>query len=537
MLKQNSFGIKVLSLVLSVLMTISALPLSVFAIESTDGNTEEIADNLNLVKDVVEIKELRDENVKHFRLEDGSYMAAQYEVPVHYLDENGDWQDIDNSLTESGSEISTKNAKIKFAKKITGNGTLLTIHESNHKITMSLDGAIKKTTGSIIDNNSMDGSTKLQKMLTLENLSARVLYKDILDGVDLEYIINSYDVKENIIVKKKSTNYSYTFTIKLNNLNAVLDEKGQILLSDASSGTVEYIIPTPTAYDADGVYADSSLLCYSLSDTGNGKYTLRVNVDTDWMNSDDRAYPIVIDPPISVPISSVTDLDINSTNADRSSPADPSIFVSSTWHGYWKTSSLPYIPESAYITGAQISLRSTSNYGNYIGAYQVLTDWDSTLTWNKTIADSPQGKMSSYLLDYNCVNSDNADDNKRFYWDITSLVRSWYSGTANYGVGFKPVSDTTASKASAFGSSEASDSSYYPQFTINYRDMKGIESYWAYATQDAGLAGTGSVNYATGVLTFSKSLLSTTDSLMQYTPMIVYSSAIAGKTNEYPRSC
>lgn len=268
MLKQNSFGIKVLSLVLSVLMTISALPLSVFAIESTDGNTEEIADNLNLVKDVVEIKELRDENVKHFRLEDGSYMAAQYEVPVHYLDENGDWQDIDNSLTESGSEISTKNAKIKFAKKITGNGTLLTIHESNHKITMSLDGAIKKTTGSIIDNNSMDGSTKLQKMLTLENLSARVLYKDILDGVDLEYIINSYDVKENIIVKKKSTNYSYTFTIKLNNLNAVLDEKGQILLSDASSGTVEYIIPTPTAYDADGVYADSSLLCYSLSDTG-----------------------------------------------------------------------------------------------------------------------------------------------------------------------------------------------------------------------------------------------------------------------------
>lgn len=211
MLKQNSFGIKVLSLVLSVLMTISALPLSVFAIESTDGNTEEIADNLNLVKDVVEIKELRDENVKHFRLEDGSYMAAQYEVPVHYLDENGDWQDIDNSLTESGSEISTKNAKIKFAKKITGNGTLLTIHESNHKITMSLDGAIKKTTGSIIDNNSMDGSTKLQKMLTLENLSARVLYKDILDGVDLEYIINSYDVKENIIVKKKSTNYSYTF--------------------------------------------------------------------------------------------------------------------------------------------------------------------------------------------------------------------------------------------------------------------------------------------------------------------------------------
>lgn len=535
MLNQRKFGTKVLSLLLSVLMIVSALPLSIFAVDSTDGSTEEIPNSLNLVKDVVEIKELRDENVKHFRLEDGTYIAAQYDVPIHYLDENGDWQDIDNSLIESGSEISTNNARIKFAKKITGNETLLTIQENNHKITMSLNGAIKKTTGSIVD-DAADVSTKLQKMLSLENLTAKVLYENILTGIDLEYVIDSYDIKENIIVKEKASSYTYTFTMKLNNLDATLDEKGQIILSNTSTGIVEYIIPAPTACDANEISADNSLVFYSLTNDGNKKYSLSVTVDAAWMNSNDRAYPVIIDPPISVPISSVTDLDICSSSADRTSPTDSTMLVSSTWHGYWKTSSLPYIPNSAYITNAQISLRSTSTTGNYIGAYQVLTDWDSTLTWNKTIADSPEGKMSTALLDYNCINSDNADDNKRFYWDITTLVRSWYSGTANYGIGFQPVSGTTASGSSVFSTSETSNSSYYPQFTISYKDMKGIEDYWTYATQSAGFAGTGYINYATGNLTFGKSLLSTTDSLMPYSPAFIYNSALANDEFEYPNA-
>lgn len=35
----------------------------------------------------------REESVKHFRLEDGSYLAVSYGVPVHYR-ENGEWKNI-----------------------------------------------------------------------------------------------------------------------------------------------------------------------------------------------------------------------------------------------------------------------------------------------------------------------------------------------------------------------------------------------------------------------------------------------------------
>jgi hypothetical protein len=101
-------------------------------------------DATELVKDAFEVVELREENVKQFRLEDGTYVATQYEKPVHYLDENNMWQNIDNTLTDFGSEIATSNARIKFSKKITGNEVIFTLHENNRKLTLSLDGAIKK---------------------------------------------------------------------------------------------------------------------------------------------------------------------------------------------------------------------------------------------------------------------------------------------------------------------------------------------------------------------------------------------------------
>ena len=530
-------GTKALSVFLAILMIVSTISLPVSAIDI--GDTNQVSNDehsTTIVKSAFEVEELRDENVKHFRLDDGSYIAAQYDKPIHYLNESGEWQDIDNTLAESNSDITTSNARIKFAKKITGNETIFTLHENNHKLTMSLNGAIKKTAGTVINNSSEGDGSELQKMLNLNKLSAKVIYENILDGVDLEYVIESYDIKENIIVKKKSDSYTYSFTMELNNLTARLDEKGQIIISDPSSGDVEYIIPAPTAWDANGVYADHSLLNYTLVNSGNGNYTLSVNVDSSWMNSDDRAFPVVVDPPVSVPASSVTDLEINSSSPDENYLEPGTMFVAQDYKIYWKTTALPYIPSSAYITNANISLVGFADSSkNYVGVYQVTTDWDETLTWNKTIAATPQGALSSELLDYNCIDSE--AEVLRYSWNITELVRDWYSGEAeNYGIGFQIVSNTQSTGLCCFDSTDPDDDVNCPKFTVSYKDMKGIEDYWTYATQSAGFAGTGYINYATGNLTFGKSLLSTTDSLMSYAPSFVYNSALANSEFEYPNA-
>ena len=104
----KKLGLKSLSVILSILMVIYLLPLTVFADsfgaaqQKDQSHNEE--DVLTINSDVFELKELREESVKYFRLEDGTFAAVQYDMPVHTLDEAGEWQDIDNTLASSGSE-------------------------------------------------------------------------------------------------------------------------------------------------------------------------------------------------------------------------------------------------------------------------------------------------------------------------------------------------------------------------------------------------------------------------------------------------
>ena len=203
---------KVISLVLVLSLTMLLWPQSVYAeiSQAISENTTIGADNitdeneyLSLNNDAFELEMRRGETVKHFRMPDGTIIAVQYQNPVHYADENGEWQDIDNTLTVSGSEYSTSNARVKFAKKITGNETIFTLHDSNKKITISLNGAIKKVSGQVTNTRTELGAqtTELQKLMMLDKLSSKILSEDILDGVDVEYVVESLNAKENLIIK------------------------------------------------------------------------------------------------------------------------------------------------------------------------------------------------------------------------------------------------------------------------------------------------------------------------------------------------
>ena len=212
----KKLGLKTLAAILSILMVFYMIPTSVLAMSGEEGGGENNdyaaygvgseGQHVRLGNEtepdaLFEDDNLRESNVKYFLMDDGSYVAAVYPGAVHYLDENGKWQDIDNTLTSSGNEYSTGNARIKFAKKITGNESIFTLHDGNRKITMSLVGASKKTAGAVTNTAPESGdATQLQKLMTLNKLTSKILYADILDGVDLEYVRDGGNVKENISI-------------------------------------------------------------------------------------------------------------------------------------------------------------------------------------------------------------------------------------------------------------------------------------------------------------------------------------------------
>ena len=413
----KKFSIRFIASLLSVLLVVMSLPVSAFAIDLSSDSSPPAEDEINHNRDIVEIIDMRTATDKYFRLDDGSYYVAHYNSDIHYLDDNGVWQDIDNSLAVNGSEITTSNAKIKLAKKTTGNGEIFTIHDGNRKLSLALNGANKKIDGIITNNETEfdDDTTQLQKMTTLDKISASVRYNDILENVDLEYIIKGANIKENIIVKERSSNYSYSFTLSLNNLVATLNERNEVIISDSSTSEVVYFIPTPIMWDANGVYSDD--IAVTPTDNNNGKYTLTLTADSDWMNATERAYPITIDPPIyTSSSSSVLDLDFTTTSSSPS-VSSTSLYVSSTWRAYWKLTTLPTLPASAYITNAEFTLECFTSdvLQGYVAVYDVLSDWDDTLIYSKTTATTGhEGKPTEHFSDFQEIYTEDYDGTIRY---------------------------------------------------------------------------------------------------------------------------
>ena len=107
-----------------------------------------------------EIKEWRTESTKHFRHKDGTYTAAIYSEPVHYVDSTGDWKDIDNTLVlnEKKTSVSKKATytptssalDIRVPQDFTGNQKL-TIGKNGYTIGMSVKLPLNISTSQMVD--------------------------------------------------------------------------------------------------------------------------------------------------------------------------------------------------------------------------------------------------------------------------------------------------------------------------------------------------------------------------------------------------
>ena len=285
------------------------------ALGATDAST--VVDDLELVYSndgmgelfvLEELTELREANVKHFSLSNGVNKAVMYSQPVHYIDENGNWIDIDNSLTLQGNEYSTNNKfEIKFANK-SGSSGLLSIKDGNYKIDFTPLNTNKVNV--VIENPQENNSRKFDDVKALRNLISKATYSNIYNGIDIEYILTGNNIKENIIVNSKQESYVYSFELKLNKLTAELSN-GSIILSDSTTGENMYVIPAPYMYDAEGVM--STDVEYSLVQNNKWKYTFTVTANAEWINADERAFPVTIDPTI---IGDIVDVDVDNDFPD-----------------------------------------------------------------------------------------------------------------------------------------------------------------------------------------------------------------------------
>ena len=126
----------------------------------------------------------------------------------------------------------------------------------------------------------------------------KVILKQVREGVDIEYELESNRIKENIIIRERQENYVFDFGIDLTNLNvSIADDYRSIALKSKENGNTIFKIPSPVMYDANGEYSDE--VSYEISEEEGGM-SIKVVADSDYFNAPERAFPVIIDPQIIV---------------------------------------------------------------------------------------------------------------------------------------------------------------------------------------------------------------------------------------------
>lgn len=239
---KNTFK-SLLSLVLALLMVFYVLPADIYKVLAAEDSAANF-DNEESVDALFELINLRTADTKYIQMSDGTIQALVYDQPVHWLDDDGNWQEVDNRLSSAGDSFESADLRVKFSKKITGNNQLFTLHDGNPKDFTFFKRSGKENAVTIEHNGTSEEkfATRLEELSTLSKALSSVRYNEILQNTDIEYVLNGTSIKENILVNAPCDSYTYTFTLSLNNLTAAIED-GAVVLSDGD--TAVFVLPAP----------------------------------------------------------------------------------------------------------------------------------------------------------------------------------------------------------------------------------------------------------------------------------------------------
>lgn len=513
-MKRKKVFKRITAAALSLLFVFSIIPASALDSLSVEETTAKI---------VSEVTEMREESVKYFLCDDGSYIAATYAAPVHY-NENGVWKEIDNTLTpssKSGETVySTKGGLNVTVPSDLGSGKRFTATNGGYTIsfgvksidnslsaqakvveTDALPSVVKMNSTADISDEKVTASSMAQKVetltekqkvekfnneqMTVDKQSGAVVYKGFNQQSDLEYIVTSNSLKENIVVYKPQDEYVYSFDLDSDGLIPVEQPNGSIILveSEASQEAV-FTLDAPYMYDANG--AESYDIELSIKENGD-EYVVMVEADSTWLNNSEREFPVVIDPTWSAPNSKIQDVYVINGTFANSPRSNTEIRagrnLTNIVRSYIKLSMPTNLPTGYVLKHSTLTFKKQNYFKTSkdidVRAYDCkdAASWStSSISWNnQPFSNSNNGYLNSNpeLLSSVAAKS----DLDSYSFSITKAVQRWLNGEINNGIMLSSSDESTKTQVD-FYSTRTSASENRPGFVIYYQPPYVASQAW-----------------------------------------------------------
>jgi RHS repeat-associated protein len=440
-----------------------------------------------------EDKMLRNEYEKVFRKEDGTYEVAIYDKAVHY-DDQGKWKNINNKLIyDSGTdsfENTANSFKIKFPKKIDDNKQIKYKY-GDYSIDWNLLN-INESDIYVSDENERSNNIKF-----LDDINQSIIYKNVMENIDVQYVLSGKLVKENIILNDYIDNFSMSFEYKLKGL--VLDNSSKDNIFFIDSESANKVFSFSDLYMIDSNNNISYDLQYEVIDTGNKTYMVTISADQEWLKT--ATYPVTIDPTL---YSHTTSMNITDTYVSQQYPETNfsdsyvmylnGVLTGEDYYGLLDFDIPDEIMDKTILYSYLYLYETLSDEGSQINIYKNTSRfYDFDVDWNG------RPTYDDRVVDYHTM-----DSNRRLIFDITIPVKEWQSEGISNTYGFTIQTDDSTSHYNIVNQTE-SPLEYgilKPIISIGYEEPDGLKEYWTYTSQDMGLVGTGYISDYTGNLTW-----------------------------------
>lgn len=601
---KNRNVLRLVAVILSITVLVTAFPLDTLATDEifTENNgtsivveeaekteeteeLEETAEEIEASSEPYILAELdgkRTETTKMFRMSDGSYTIAAYDQPIHFENEFGEIEEIDNTIVPvydyytadtagGGLQFSDgyiyqnragKN-KIQFTGTVPEsfvqqtfdilNGSLeIEPMESSTETAIEVDEQMVSWTYEGMSEGEIEWAepeqeeqlTGDERFLAVSAAVSTGIFRDAFAYTDLQYIVSPEGIKENIILKNNQAGNVWTLRLNIGNLTAVQQDTQTIELYGEEETPV-MVIAAPMMTDANERI--STGIAFEM-ESFDGVMRLTITADEEFLNSDETVFPVVVDPYfylIAGSDISISDTFLSSarpsTSMRNNGQASGSLIVGKESSTYGKTRSLlklntlPKLPAGSVITEADLILMNyysySANTSMSVEVRRALSDWtQQTATW-----DSSSGSYEELIQDYYIV-PQHIDSTVAFdTWEITRLVKGWYEGTfPNYGIMLTAFEAENASPAQCtkyLSSNYPTYAGLYPTFLISFRCNAGLEEYWTYHEQSVN-GGSGYINDYSGSMVFTVPVAETTGENLPAEINFVYNSCISNRHYE-----
>lgn len=491
--------------------------------QNTAG-TVDLENNSNQISDDVEREKIivKTENSTTYQRTDGSKEVVMYSSDVRYRDEQNKLIDYDPSLVEITDDTIEENnlegylyenkqgdAK-QYIPTYLSEETPVLLKYEDYQVTLrpifanenieavsleeedskaneeksnkdKIEQVLEKVDQDLLpEENDLDEAVLTTEKTVdiydkVKTIPTKTTYSTTDNALSLEYISQETGIKENIILNEKPDTNVFLYELKVN--NAYPRENGidsGITFYDNVSNDIVGNIPAPFMNDAtNNAYSEDLSFSIGLKEGTDDTYILALTVDSEYLNSPERQYPVTIDPSyIWTGGTDVADTYVLNGTYENTNFYSSAVTTSSVGDGsqglyrtYIRFADFLSKLSGYYVDSAKLTMYETgsSQANNTIQVHRVTEDWSkTTVNWNNRPGYSTTPITS-------VVTSGTAGKAKTF--DITSYARQVANGTySSYGIMLRANDESSSGLFSQFYSSRYSNESLRPKLSVIYYD-------------------------------------------------------------------